>query len=1611
MNRGRKVAAIVAASLAGIVAILLFGGILVVQTNWFRNLVRQKIVTSVETATGGNVDIASFTFDWRHLRAQVRGFVIHGLEPANAAPLFSAKLVQIDLKLLSPFKGFVDLAYLLVDTPQANLIVDAQGRTNIPAPKVAPKSNGKTGVESIVDLAVGRFDLRHGTVTLADRKSELNASGADLRAQLAYNKLRSSYTGEIDVSPLYLQSGGNPVLNVDVALPLTVEKDKVTLTNARLTTPQSQILISGSMDHLVAPHTSAHANARIALDEIRRTLGIALPLDTAHGPAIVTADLSASMDDSHIQIQSARVNLGRTGIEAAGTLKDPSRAPSLQFRATVALAEIGTLFRVPARPEGTVEISGNAALDSNNAYKVSANLDARGMGMRQGTARISGVMLHTGLTADPQRIELAGLRLAALGGTLTGSAAIVDLAHFHITGNLHNWDIAQVTRALLPAASGYDGVISGQLQADGDLKDSSALIARANLAIAPAPHGIPVSGHVGLDYNERAGTLNLDHSRLALPHTTAEFSGSLGKQIQVRMVSHNFADFQPIAAVPVTFTGSGAARINAKVTGSLSAPRIAGQLAVNNFAVSGRSFTRLTADLDASPSGAAVNNAVLSRGALQAQFSAAAGLRNWKPETYERLKADFAIRNGDLADVLALAGQSRFPASGALRADVHLSGTVGSPAGDAAVNVDRGSLEGEPFDSFSAHATLTQTAVDVTSLSMAAGPSRLDASAKYAHAVNDLRRGVVTAHVTSNQVQLARFQSLVKDRPGLRGLLSLNAGVTGTLAPGAAGIQFDLTNVNANLAAHNLEMGGKSLGDLTAIASTAGSAVHYNLDSNFAGSTIRVSGQSLLAGDHQTSATASIANLPIDRALAVAGRRDLPAKGTLTVNAQLSGTLQNPQGNGTLTIVNGAAYNEPFTRVQGSINYTGTLIDVPQFRIDDGPSHIEASASFNHPAGNYQDGQVRLRVQSNEIQLTRIHAIAAARPGLAGAVQLTADCAATLHGSAPATFSTLNAQIDAHNLSMHNKDLGNLTASAETRGNTIVFTLNSDLAKARIHGAGKLGMSAGYPVDAQLNFTGVTWSGLSPLLAPGPQPFDASLDGQLNVSGSATQTETLRGNLRLTRLEAHSTAPGGTKVQRVNFEMHNAENIQASLANSVVTVQSFRVTGPYTNLAINGAASIKDAGTGLNLKATGNINLEALEAFDDDIFSSGAVTLNATAGGSLCQPVVHGSLQLQKASINLPGMPVGLSKANGAVRFNGTEAVIENLSGEVGGGKVTLAGFASYAGGEAHFRVQATAARVHVDYPETITTEANARLTLAGTESRSLLSGNVTVLSVAMHSHSDVGSILSSAATPPATATASTGLLAGMRFDVRIETSPAIQFRSDLAQNLQADGQLTLRGSPDDPGMLGRLSVNSGALVFFGGNYTVDQGTVTFSNPNQIVPVLNVDLETTAQGVDVTINVSGPMDKLKLTYHSDPPLEFQQLVSLLAAGKTPTTDPVIASEQPPAPQQSFGQAGASAVLGQAANPLTGRLQRLFGVSKLSIDPQIVGTTSNSPQATLTLQQQVTHNITFTYIQDVSQSTPSAIRIEWTISPQYSVVAQRDVYGEFAIDFFYKKRFH
>jgi translocation and assembly module TamB len=139
MSRTKRILLWIGGGLLGLILILFVTGIAIVRTDWFRSMVREKIVAAVKTGTGGRTRLVQFR--WAHLRAQIHDFVLHGLEPQDGAPLFRADLLQVDLKLLSPFRGFVDIAYLLVQKPQANIIVVADGHANVPLPKVPGKGD------------------------------------------------------------------------------------------------------------------------------------------------------------------------------------------------------------------------------------------------------------------------------------------------------------------------------------------------------------------------------------------------------------------------------------------------------------------------------------------------------------------------------------------------------------------------------------------------------------------------------------------------------------------------------------------------------------------------------------------------------------------------------------------------------------------------------------------------------------------------------------------------------------------------------------------------------------------------------------------------------------------------------------------------------------------------------------------------------------------------------------------------------------------------------------------------------------------------------------------------------------------------------------------------------------------------------------------------------------------------------------------------------------------------------------------------------------------------------------------------------------------------------
>ena len=764
------------------------------------------------------------------------------------------------------------------------------------------------------------------------------------------------------------------------------------------------------------------------------------------------------------------------------------------------------------------------------------------------------------------------------------------------------------------------------------------------------------------------------------------------------------------------------------------------------------------------------------------------------------------------------------------------------------------------------------------------------------------------------------------------------------------------------------------------------------------------------AGAGSISGNAAVRNLPMADLLQLAGAQGAPLTGVITATGQVSGSFGTPQFAGDVEVVKGSFNGEPFDRIRARLADSGRSLHLESGQLVAAGSNVRFAGSFNHTPNRFDDGHVRFEIQSNAVPLDQIRALQRARPGLQGTLEIAASGAIDLAPGRSAApnwrLVELEADLTGRSLQMNDQPLRDAHLTAHSEGGVLRAHLDSSFANSAVQGDGEWRLEGDYPGSAAITFSRLDLADLKQWIAPsgshGPPGFGGFAQGELRINGPALKPELMKADLRIPTLEIRPAANPGA------FALRNSAPIVASIANSTITLESAKLAGRSTELAVTGKISLAQRAP-LDLRVSGHVDLGILDALNPGIGSSGTVTAEAGVRGSLTDPQVNGRLELRDASFNYADLPNGITNAHGVILFTGAQATIQSLQGDTGGGRIDLSGFAGYSGGSAVFRLHADGKQVRIRYPEGVSTVADANLDLTGTSERSMLAGTLTVRRESFNLQSDFSALLAKSAQPVFTPPARTGLLAGLSYDVQIQTAPDVEFESALTQGLQAEANLRLRGTASNPALLGRINLTQGQVIFFGTRYTINQGSVSFFNPARVEPVLNVDLETRARGIDITMSVSGPLGNLNLTPRSDPPLQFSEIVSVLTTGQNPTSDTTMRLGQQ-APPQPFQQSSASALLGQAlASPVSGRLQRFFGVSKLRIDPTLPGVEYN-PQARLTLEQQVTPDITFTYITNVTNANPQVVSVEWAVSKQWSVYALREENGLFGLDFFFKKRF-
>ena len=711
-----------------------------------------------------------------------------------------------------------------------------------------------------------------------------------------------------------------------------------------------------------------------------------------------------------------------------------------------------------------------------------------------------------------------------------------------------------------------------------------------------------------------------------------------------------------------------------------------------------------------------------------------------------------------------------------------------------------------------------------------------------------------------------------------------------------------------------------------------------------------------------------------------------PAHGLITGRVLGSGTRDDPEFDASLHVDNPSIAGVSFDSAQGELRWTGQEFHARDLQLRKGAGRASGSVDFDRDTE-----WISFDLKGQDITLSEFPAIAEGMMPASGRVTFEAQAEGPLlspRGSGNFHLAGLRVGEDV---------FGDFDVRARSDGKLLTADVASAMSQGGLNGHVEMSLSGAFPVSGQLRVQ------------------DVALDSFLKLA------------LRLKDLTGHSTVTGSfvfagealnpsaiqvqTEFSRIAFDyafvkLENVGPVRITYSRDEVQVDSAHLRGPDTDLVFSGRARFARDRL-LAAKLAGKLNLRLLSGVLPDLDARGPAALDVTLQGTTAHPRLAGRLSLQSDSASYGDFPVALSGVNGDVLFDVNRLTFDGVHATVGGGQVRLSGGVSYGEGPVHYDVAARGESIRVRYPEGMSWLLRGNLRLQGGVNYGALTGRVVVERLLLTEGLDLSGLMGakSQAAPVSAATAE--FLRNLQIDVEGDSSPDAQVQWSSAR-FSSDAQLRIRGTADRPVILGHVHLLSGEFDFRGNTYRLTRGDINFSNPFRLDPIFDLEAATTVEQYDVTIQLSGPGSRLRLSYRSDPPLPSTDVISLLALGRTSEATDLRTG----ASTSALGDPGAQALLGEAvSSQVGGRIEKLFGVSRFRVDPGLtgVGATQNTT-ARITVQQRVSHDLTITYISDVTSTQRQVIQIEYNLSRKFTIRALRDENDTYGVDFILRKYF-
>jgi translocation and assembly module TamB len=908
---------------SGLIALLIIaivGLIIWSSSSRFEDMVRRRLVSRIEAATGGRAEIAALHWHLLKLDAEAHGVVIHGLESPSELPYAQIESLHVQLSILGFWSPRVLLRNLEIVRPQFHVIVYPDGSTNQPQPR-KKTSSARHPLDTLFDLEAGQVSVENGVIHYDDRAADfdfqdrqipLNFSAKDVSLRLTYvpsnGRNPESYRVETGAHDLHLVRGpiehpvARPVQGfVQATVDLT--RNAAYLRSLRLTAyckgETDHVLdVSGQLDDFNHPRWQANVKGELDLRLMEPVLGYPFTPDGI-----------------------ARVDLAGQGAQGLFRIDGNVHAQGASYTGTGVNAHgVGLDAKVHADPEQLLITSVLVRLQQGGQLQGEVLLD-------HWIAPLSGSPVMQAAAAPQKKESRTKIQPRTVTPPPPAHQVPVDL---HTNGKVNAVFKDVTLDTLLDLVSlppyrrlGFDTYLNGPSTAVWSNGDVRTLSVSANFGLIGTGRYVagetPATGAINGTYTQRDGAVDLRKLELNLPDSQVVAHGHVGAYpitspmgIAIDFRSHNLGEFNTLfhdlglqrsgregtAALPLSLGGE--ANFHGNWTGSLVDPHLAGTFQATNLTVEIPSteepssqpqklvhWDSLEAAGSYSATRIAIDHGHLRHGdafiSLDGTLTAVGAPANQGMPRFDSnalLHARLSASGVNIDDLQPFLPQL-LPVTGILSTEVDAEGPIGTLGGNGWIQIDNGAIENEPIATMRAQGKIVGKVVQVASLSVANSTGRATASGSY-----DLRSRQFQVNAKADGVDIAKINRIRDTGTQLSGKLAFSVSGSGTL---------DDPRLEGRVTLAGLTLGGDPFGEVHIQAHTSKRNLIYDITSQLQAAELSAHGQTALDGDKTTQAELSFSRFNIGSVLRLAHITNLTGESALAGTVSLQGPLAKPQ--------------------------------------------------------------------------------------------------------------------------------------------------------------------------------------------------------------------------------------------------------------------------------------------------------------------------------------------------------------------------------------------------------------------------------------------------------------------------------------------------------------------------------------------------------------------------------------------------------------------------------------------------------------------------------------------------------------------------------------------